>query len=56
MGDAGFWDNQENAQKTIQLLKPLNGLLKPYEELQSATGDLQALAELSEEGLLSKGS
>ena len=49
MGDAGFWDNQENAQKTIQLLKPLNGLLKPYEELQSATGDLQALAELSEE-------
>jgi len=49
MGDAGFWDNQENAQKTIQAIKPLNALLKPYEELNSAVGDLTALAELAEE-------
>jgi peptide chain release factor 2 len=49
MGEPSFWDSQENAQKTIQALKPLNGLLKPYEELNSASGDLQALAELIEE-------
>ncbi len=36
MGEPSFWDNQDNAQKTIQALKPLNGLLKPYEELNSA--------------------
>jgi peptide chain release factor 2 len=44
-----FWDNQEKAQQTIQQMKPLNALLKPYEELQTAAGDAQALAELSEE-------
>jgi peptide chain release factor 2 len=49
MGGANFWDNQEKAQDTIQLLKPLNALLKPYEELENAAGDLKALAELSEE-------
>ncbi len=49
MGEPNFWDNQENAQKTIQALKPLNALLKPYDELQSAIGDLGALAELAEE-------
>jgi peptide chain release factor 2 len=49
MGQPNFWDNQEKAQQTIQQLKPLNGLLKPYEELQATAGDLQALAELTEE-------
>ena len=49
MGEPGFWDRQEQAQKTIQALKPLNGLLKPYEELSTAVGDLQALGELTEE-------
>jgi peptide chain release factor 2 len=49
MGEGGFWDNQEKAQQTIQQLKPLNGLLKPFEELESSTGDLEALAELCEE-------
>jgi peptide chain release factor 2 len=49
MGEPGFWDSQEQAQKTIQTLKPLNGLLKPYEELNAAVGDLQALGELAEE-------
>jgi peptide chain release factor 2 len=49
MGQASFWDNPERAQQTIQQLKPLNALLKPYEDLDAATGDLQALAELSEE-------
>lgn len=49
MGQPKFWENPEKAQQTIQQLKPLNGLLKPYEDLQVAGGDLQALAELSEE-------
>jgi peptide chain release factor 2 len=49
MGQPNFWDNQEKAQQTIQHLKPLNGLLRPFEDLETAGGDLQALAELSEE-------
>jgi peptide chain release factor 2 len=49
MGEPSFWDNQDNAKKTIQALKPLNGLIKPYDELRSAVGDLEALAELAQE-------
>jgi peptide chain release factor 2 len=49
MGQPNFWDNPEKAQQTIQLLKPLNGLLKPFEELEGSAGDLNALAELAEE-------
>ncbi len=44
-----FWDNQEKAQQIIQQLKPLNGLLKPLEDLEASQGDLEAMAELSEE-------
>jgi len=49
MGLPNFWDNQEKAQQVIQQLKPLNGLLKPFEELEGTAADLQALAELSDE-------
>jgi peptide chain release factor 2 len=49
MGQPNFWDVPERAQQTIQQLKPLNALLKPFEDLEAAAGDLQALAELSEE-------
>src|SRR5205814_6460103 len=49
MGQANFWDNPEKAQQTIQQLKPLNAVLKPFEELNTSAGDLRALAELSEE-------
>src|SRR5262245_10796201 len=49
MGQPNFWDNQERAQQIIQQLKPLNGLLKPAEDLETARGDLQVLAELAEE-------
>jgi peptide chain release factor 2 len=49
MGEPGFWDSQEKAQEVINQLKPLNGLLKPYDELEAAAGDIQALAELAEE-------
>ena len=49
MGQPGFWDNQERAQQVIQKIKPLNGLLKPFADLESVAADLQALAELCEE-------
>ena len=49
MARPDFWDNQEKAQKTIAGLKPLNGLLKPFEEIQQSTEDLGALAELCAE-------
>ena len=54
MGQPNFWDNPEKAQQIIEQLKPLNGLLKPYEDLEPARGDLQALAELAEEDASSK--
>src|SRR5258707_10534047 len=49
MGQPGFWDNPEKAQQTIQQLKPLNGVLKPMEDMEAAVGDARALAELTEE-------
>ncbi len=49
MGEPNFWDNQDKAQQTIQQLKVLNGVLKPFEEMTAAVGDLQALAELCDE-------
>ena len=49
MGQPNFWDNPEKAQEIIGGLKPLNGLLKPYEELHSQAENIQALAEMSEE-------
>jgi peptide chain release factor 2 len=49
MGEPTFWDHPEEAQKIIQQIKPLAGLLKPFDELKAATGDLQALAEMAAE-------
>jgi peptide chain release factor 2 len=49
MGEPTFWDNQDKAKKTIQQLKPLNALLKPYEEIAATLGDLSTMAELAEE-------
>jgi peptide chain release factor 2 len=48
MSHPTFWDNQDKAKKTIQQLKPLNALLKPYEELQSAVADIHTMAEFAE--------
>jgi peptide chain release factor 2 len=49
MGQPAFWDNPERAQQTIAQLKPLNGLLKPYEELADTADELQTLVELADE-------
>src|SRR5690348_14358944 len=53
MGQPSFWDNPEKAQQVIGQLKPLNGLLKPYEELADDADDMRTLAELAgeDEGL-----
>src|SRR5207249_1115953 len=40
---------QEKAQQIIGQLKPLNGLLNPFEELEKAALDMQALGELTDE-------
>lgn len=45
----GFWDNPDKARQIIQQIKPLNGLLNPYADLEKQAGDLQALAELCAE-------
>src|SRR5437870_4094791 len=49
MEQPSFWDNQEKAQQVIQQLKPLNGLLAPFDALTTSAGDLGALAELAAE-------
>ena len=53
MGQANFWDNPEKAQQIIQQLKPLNGLINPFEALTSGAEDVNALCELcAEDGSL----
>jgi peptide chain release factor 2 len=49
MGEAGFWDNQEQAQETVGQLKSLKALTRPLEEVTSADDDIQALISLAEE-------
>jgi peptide chain release factor 2 len=49
MATAGFWDNPDKAQQIIQQVKPLNGVLNPYDELEKAAGDMQAMIELGDE-------
>ena len=44
-----FWDNQEKAKSVIAQLKPLTGLLNPYDEMTKSAGDLMALSELCDE-------
>ncbi|MBI3822632.1 MAG: peptide chain release factor 2 [Planctomycetes bacterium] len=46
MGGPGFWDNQEKAQQVIAQLKPLNGLINPFDALVKEADDLGALCEL----------
>jgi peptide chain release factor 2 len=46
MAEPSFWNNQDQATKAIAQLKPLNALLKPYQELSTGVADVGALAEL----------
>ncbi len=49
MAAAGFWDNQEQAQATVQRLKELNAIVKPLEEAIAAVDDLNAMIEMAAE-------
>ncbi len=49
MGGPNFWDNQEKAQQVIQQLKPINGLINPFDALSAGADDLNALCELCAE-------
>lgn len=44
-----FWDQPEKAQSTIASIKPLNLVLKPFDQLQSHVEDIRTLFELSED-------
>jgi len=46
MSAAGFWDNQETAQKVIADLKALNSVLDPLEELSKGLEDAETMFEL----------
>ena len=53
MGGPNFWDNPEKAQGIIQQLKPLNGVINPFDTLAANAEDLNALCELcAEDGSL----
>jgi peptide chain release factor 2 len=49
MGQPTFWDNQDKAKETISKLKPLNALLKPWEEIESTVGDIGVMAEMADQ-------
>ena len=50
MADAAFWSLPDEArQKVIAQMKPLKGIVGPYEELVTLLGDVGALVELCEE-------
>ncbi|MFP6695184.1 MAG: peptide chain release factor 2, partial [Pirellulales bacterium] len=49
MAEPGFWDNQERARACVGQFKSLTAIVKPLDELISASGDLSALIEMAEE-------
>jgi peptide chain release factor 2 len=49
MNGPTFWNDQEKAKQTIQELKSLNAVLKPFQELGRKADDLEASIELAEE-------
>ncbi len=49
MSESGFWDDQESAQKVIQRMKHLKGLLDPLDEVEQELEDLLVLHELAEQ-------
>ncbi len=48
-GEPDFWNQPEQARQVIQQLKTINALVRPYEELNTAIADLQAMVELAAE-------
>ncbi len=49
MGQPGFWDDNESAQKTVVELKSLKSIVGPLNELSSSVEDFAALFEMADE-------
>ena len=49
MGEPGFWDDNDSAQKTVGELKSLKVIVGPLDELSSSVDDLDALIEMADE-------
>ncbi|MFV1964808.1 MAG: peptide chain release factor 2 [Pirellulaceae bacterium] len=49
MAAPGFWDKQERARQTVEELKSLKAVLKPFEEAIRAAEDLAVLIEMAAE-------
>ena len=50
MSESGFWDNQEQAQATMNEFKQLNAAIKPIAELVKGAEDLGVMVEFAEMG------
>lgn len=51
MGEPGFWDSREEAQKVIERVSKLKNTVQPFRELERRVADLELLHEMaSEEG------
>jgi peptide chain release factor 2 len=48
MGQAGFWDNPESAQQTVEELKSLKSLLDPIEQALAQSEELNLLWEMAQ--------
>ena len=48
MSDPAFWNNQSEAQRVVQTLKAIKGVIEPYADLDAARQDLRELLELAE--------
>ncbi len=49
MGEPGFWDDNESAQKVVAQLKVLKSIVGPLNNLSTSAEDLDALFEMAEE-------
>lgn len=49
MGESGFWDDNESAQKTVMELKGLKAIVAPMKALTRSAEDLGALFEMADE-------
>ncbi len=49
MLEPGFWERQESARETVGQLKSLNAIVKPMNDLESRSADIEAHLELADE-------
>ncbi|MEO6052637.1 MAG: peptide chain release factor 2 [Chthoniobacterales bacterium] len=49
MGEPGFWDNKERAQKDMAEVSALRAKIHPFQSMESRVADIDVLKELTEE-------